>query len=221
MGENSKIEWTDHTFNPWLGCTKISPACTNCYAESWAKRSGLVIWGENNERRRTSESYWKQPIKWNVEAEELGIRRRVFCASLADVFEPRSDLISWRLQLLDLIRRTPYLDWLLLTKRPEWIMQLLFASIETVQCDDDRYDDTIIWIRNWLDQRPPQNIWLGTTVENQEMAAKRIPSLLKMPATIRFLSCEPLLGPINFQQWLARKPLAAILIDIHGIKFQL
>jgi protein gp37 len=171
MAENSKIEWCDHTFNAWTGCTKVSPACDNCYAESWAKRSGLVEWG-NHPRRRTSEGYWKQPIKWNRAAERDGVRRKVFCCSLADVFDNQVD-IGWRQDLYRLIYETPALDWLLLTKRPQNVLPMLGGC-------------TL-----------PDNVWLGTTVENQEEAERRIPHLLAVPAKIRFLSCEPLLGPIS------------------------
>lgn len=118
MAANSKIEWTDHTFNPWLGCSKISPSCAHCYAEGWAKRSGLVKWGDHP-RRRTSAANWREPLKWNRAAEAAGERRRVFCASLADVFEDREELKPWRYDLWRLIEATPSLDWLLLTKRPE------------------------------------------------------------------------------------------------------
>src|SRR4029077_10021712 len=87
MGENSKIEWTNHTFNPWTGCTKISPACDHCYAESWAKRTGVVKWG-NHDRRRTTPSNWRLPLKWNKTAAQFlqqhGHRQRVFCSSLSD-----------------------------------------------------------------------------------------------------------------------------------------
>ncbi|MFD1244870.1 DUF5131 family protein [Paralysiella testudinis] len=82
MSANTKIEWADHTFNPWLGCTKISPACDHCYAESWAKRSGLVKWGVHEPRRRTSVHNWQQPLRWQRQAQQQGIRYRVFCASL-------------------------------------------------------------------------------------------------------------------------------------------
>ena len=85
MSENSKIEWCDHTFNPWVGCTKVSPACDHCYAEGWAKRTGqAALW--NGERRQTSAANWRLPLKWNRQAAEAGVRRKVFCASLADVF---------------------------------------------------------------------------------------------------------------------------------------
>ena len=177
MGANSKIEWTHHTFNPWVGCTKISPACAHCYAEAWAKRSGLVQWGDQAERRHTSLANWGQPRKWNENARREGVRRRVFCASLADVFEDRAELIPWRTELFNLIDQTRALDWLLLTKRPENIQRL--------------------WPESFQDHTRCPNIWLGATVENQEMADRRIPALLKAPAKVRFLSCEPLLGRVN------------------------
>src|SRR5882757_10316078 len=127
MGSQSKIEWTDSTFNPWLGCTKIArarrapSACDFCYAEKWAKRSGQVVWG-NGPRRRTTESYWRGPLSWNSGASEFqkkfGRRRRVFCASLADVFDNQVDA-EWRADLFELIRRCDQIDWQLLTKRPQ------------------------------------------------------------------------------------------------------
>lgn len=195
----TKIEWADFTFNPWLGCSKVSPACKNCYAEGWAKRSGLVQWGDRAERRRTSESYWRQPLKWNKEAEKSGERRRVFCASLADVFEDRPELGEWRGELFKLIQTTPHLDWLLLTKRPEhWEKHLNQAMWRFVSANDV---EAIRFANGWLTgSRIPSNIWIGTTVENQEQADKRIPELLKIPARVRFLSCEPLLGPLNLSE---------------------
>lgn len=104
MGQDSKIEWTDHTFNPWTGCTKVSPACAHCYAEAWAKRTGIVQWGDSAPRRRTSEANWRQPLIWDREAAKAGVRRRVFCASLADVFEDRDELHAMA-QRLGLQRR--------------------------------------------------------------------------------------------------------------------
>lgn len=185
MAENSKIEWTDHTFNAWTGCTKVSAACDFCYAESWAKRSGIVEWG-NHPRRRTSASYWKQPLKWNRIAERDGVRRKVFCCSLADVFDNQADFM-WRRDLYHLITDTPQLDWLLLTKRPQNIVKML-PSVYGI-------------INPW----PWPNVWLGTTVENQEEADRRIPHLLATPAAIRFLSCEPLLGFIDVTAILRRQ----------------
>lgn len=179
MGKNSEIEWTHHTFNPWWGCVKVSPACTHCYAESWAKRVGSQVWGAKSQRRFFGEAHWKQPISWNLEAESRGERRRVFCASMADVFEDRRDLDAWRDRLWNMIAKTPWLDWLLLTKRPE------------------HSTDMTPWGTRW-----PTNVWLGTTVENQEWADKRVPILARVPAAVRFLSCEPMLGPIDLSRWL-------------------
>ena len=179
MAENSKIEWTDHTFNPWTGCTKVSPACDHCYAESWAKRAGKPeLW--QGERRRTTQSYWQQPIKWNRAAEAAGRRDRVFCASLADVFDNQVPE-RWRDDLWHRIEQTPHLDWLLLTKRPQNIAKMLPGER--------------IGTKAWGDGWP--NVWLGTTVENQEEAHRRIPHLLAARARVRFLSCEPLLGPLD------------------------
>lgn len=184
MAENSKIEWTDHTFNPWIGCTKVSPACDHCYAEAWSKRSGLVEWG--GPRKRTSEANWKKPAKWNREAKAEGVRRRVFCASLADVFDNQVP-DEWREALWCLIRATPNLDWLLLTKRPQNIHKML--PVDWNSGAGEGYF----------------NVWLGTTAENQAEAARRVPHLLAVPTAVRFLSCEPLLEPIyNGGGWIFR-----------------
>jgi protein gp37 len=187
MAENSKIEWCDHTFNPWVGCTKVSPACDNCYAESWAKRTGQSqLW--QGDRRRTSAANWQQPLKWNRQAEREGRRFRVFCASLADVFDNQvAD--EWRVDLWKLIRDTPHLDWLLLTKRPQNIAKMLPGPAAG-------YDSTIsrlLWRDGW------KNVWLGTTAENQKQLAVRAWHLSQVPAAVRFLSCEPLLSGLNFQ----------------------
>lgn len=191
MGEVSAIEWTDATFNPWWGCTKVSAACKNCYAEAWAKRTGFQIWGQNAERRFFGAAHWSEPRKWNAKAEREDRRMRVFCASMADVFESGGDgelgtrLAVERAKLWILIRETPALDWLLLTKRPENIR--LMAP--------------------WVDEKdPPANVWLGTTVEDQEQADARIPHLLAVPARVRFLSCEPLLERLNFNACVAWHP---------------
>lgn len=198
--ENSKIEWTatykddgtvlhGYTFNPWIGCTRVSPGCQHCYAETMMdKRYGKVEWGPQGQRIRTSAAYWKQPLKWNRQAAAEGVRRRVFCASLADVFEDKPDqpeLAEWRRDLFNLISETSNLDWLLLTKRPENVMQHLINAGRGFQP-----------LPTW--------VWLGVSVESQEYADKRIPELLKIPAAVRFLSVEPLLGPANLSQWLSR-----------------
>lgn len=178
MGENSKIEWTHHTFNPWIGCTKVSPGCTHCYAEAYAKRYGKAQWGPTADRVRTSEANWRKPLAWNRDAMEAGERRRVFCASLADVFEQRADLASWRNDLWRLIERTPQLDWLLLTKRPDYA-------------------------RDWLWAREPAaNVWLGTSCEDSQRFEERANRIMEWP--IKFLSCEPLLGPLPIGELCGR-----------------
>lgn len=197
MAENSKIEWTDHTFNPWRGCTNVSPGCKNCYAEKLSHRNPAALgeWGPDGKRVVAAESYWRQPIKWNRDAACLNTfdcangdhsdvcpqqdRPRVFCASLGDVFEDRAELRGQRRRLCDLIDETPNLDWLLLTKRPENVRDLVPPM--------------------WRD-RLPQNVWLGTSVEDQQRADERIPHLLRVPAAVRFLSCEPLLGPVDLSK---------------------
>lgn len=196
MAENSKIEWTTHTFNPWRGCTKISEGCKHCYAETLSKRNPatLGIWGDNGTRVVASDGYWKQPLKWNRDAEKTGERPRVFCASLADWLEDRPELVEPRARLIKLIHATPNLDWLLLSKRTENWRDLVDEACE--------YEHGETWQSLWTQGEAPENIWIGTTVENQEQADKRIPELLKIPAQVRFLSCEPLLGPVELYKWM-------------------
>jgi protein gp37 len=190
MGTTTGIQWADHTFNPWEGCTKVSPGCEHCYAEERNKRfhprSVLVDnrlaaprathWGPSAPRLMRSENNWNAPLRWNRAAKRDGVRRRVFCASLADVFEDRPDLIEPRLRLLRLIEECDRLDWLLLTKRPENAERLAFP-----------------WAGEW-----PTNVWAGTTAEDQQRFDERVPYLLRIPAVVHFLSVEPLLGPIDF-----------------------
>jgi protein gp37 len=188
MAENSKIEWTDHTFNPWIGCTKVSDGCKHCYAETLMDhRYKKVTWGPEGTRVRTSAANWKKPLQWNRQAQAEGRRYRVFCASLADVFEDRPELVEWRRDLLGMIEQTPNLDWLLLTKRPENVNQMIAEAIKTDAGDHG--------VRVWLSRI--SNVWIGTSVENQQTADERIPHLLQIPAAVRFLSMEPLLGPVN------------------------
>lgn len=190
MAENSKIEWTDHTFNPWTGCTKVSPGCDHCYAEGWAKRSGTVRWGAGEPRRRTTEANWRLPLKWNAQAEREGRRFRVFCSSLADVFD-NAVPEHWRWDLFRLIAATPHLDWLLLTKRIGNARDMLNGAAAAVSGE---YVGTPSWDANaW------PNVWLGATVVNQEEADRDIPKLLAVEARVRFLSIEPMLGPIDLR----------------------
>lgn len=219
---NTKIEWADHTFNPWRGCAKVSPACQNCYAEVLSRRNPamLGIWGQHGTRVLAGNDSWRKVKQWDADAKSKGIKYKVFCASFADVFEdwqgpvvshkgeqmhvpvhshqlgskwiPESDCNSGeppltmahvRQALFDLIDETPNLIWLLLTKRPHNILRLMPGT-------------------GWLDaetQAIPvrNNVWFGTTVENQATANERIPELLKVPARLRFLSCEPLLEEVK------------------------
>lgn len=181
MGENSKIEWTDHTFNPWVGCERISPACDNCYAESWARRTGQgELW--QGTRRRTTPANWRKPLRWNADAKARGVRARVFCASLADVFDNEVSE-RWRTDLIALIHETPQLDWLLLTKRVGNVSVL-----------------TPFWsVTGW-----PQNVWLGSTVVTQREIERDVPKLLHVPARVRFLSCEPLIERLDLSGALSR-----------------
>jgi protein gp37 len=179
MGQRSAIEWTDHTFNPWWGCTKVSPGCVNCYAETLSTRYRYDVFGPRKPRRTFGEGYWQQPLKWNAQATQLGRRMRVFCASMADVFEDNKSIEGERQRLWEVIAETPMLDWLLLTKRPE--NMLSFAP----------------WEASW-----PENVWAMTSVENQEQAQKRLPVLSQIPAVVRGLSVEPLLEPVDLSAWL-------------------
>lgn len=174
MGERTKIEWADATFNPWTGCTKVSPACDNCYAEAWAKRSGTVEWGPGKPRRQTTAAYWSQLRKWDAKAKAEGRRWRVFGGSLCDPFDAEVE-DAWRDDYMAEIATCDGLDFLLLTKRPKVAADYFRAA---------RLD-------------PPANVWLGTTVETQKMADLRIPYLLEVPAKVRFLSIEPMLGPVD------------------------
>lgn len=196
MAENSNIEWTDHTFNPWIGCQKWSDGCKFCYADTLMTRKPrwANTWGPpaTSERIRTSEANWQKPLKWNKEAERLGLRYKVFCASLADVFEGAPQVEPWRIDLFRLIFETPNLDWLILTKRPENVIPFMdWACWPETGCALFGPDDDL-----------PPNVWIGTSIENQEQAEKRIPALVEIPAYIHFLSIEPLLGEINIEQYL-------------------
>ena len=184
MAENSNIEWTDHTFNPWIGCQKVGPGCDNCYAETWDAR-GLQQsesrWGPHAIRTRTSAANWRKPLAWDRAAAAEGVRKRVFCASLADVFDNHPSIQpEWRADLWALIASTPNLDWMLLTKRPSNIGNMLPVPFD-------------------FDKQYP-NVWLGCTVVNQAEADRDIPKLLAVDAAVRFLSMEPLQGPVDLTQ---------------------
>ncbi len=190
MGANSLIQWTDHTFNPWRGCMKVSEGCKNCYAETFVtKRQGLPVWGQNAERRVAAESTWKHPEKWDREAARDGVRRRVFCASLADIFEeyrgPDAAAVALAQQrLFALTEKTPNLLWLLLTKRPENVLPFVPER----------------WLESW-----PSNVWIGFTAENQARFDERWEHAKRIPAPVIFTSIEPQIGPVVLpDEYLAR-----------------
>lgn len=221
MSERTKIEWTDYTFNPWSGCAKVSPGCANCYAESWAKLSGIVEWGPGKPRRRTTAANWGLPVKWDRKAGEVidfghpvgdPPRPRVFCASVADWLDPEVPA-EWLADLLDLIFATPFLDWQLLTKRPGLWEDRIEAAIRFLETETGWTDlhpldpDVILHgkLCDWVSLGSyPANVWVGTSVEDQKRAEERIPELLEIPARVRFLTCEPLLERLDLSPIMGR-----------------
>lgn len=192
MSKSTGIQWTHRrladgtvlpgmTFNPWWGCLKVSEECAHCYAQEIAHHYGHEVWGPatNTSRRFFSVKHWAEPLTWNKQAEKSGHRRSVFCASMADVYEDYPGLESERQKLWTLIHATPWLNWLLLTKRPENVLRMS------------------PWQQIW-----PNNVWIGTSVGLQTRAIERIPFLLEVPAVVRFLSCEPLLEPLDLSPWI-------------------
>ena len=189
MGADSKIGWTTHTFNGWIGCTRVSPACGGphgeggCYAEALSKRMGLAVWGPQAPRKVTSADNWKKPLRWARAARaarkaDPWHRPRVFCQSMSDVFEDRRDLDGPRAWLAELIRVTAAdLEWLLLTKRPEHFSLMPFDVLRLCT--------------------------LGVTVENQKYADERLPLLLAQPCASTFVSYEPALGEVDFAPFIA------------------
>lgn len=181
MAESSTIEWTHHTFNPWIGCTKVGSGCDNCYAEAWDARGMQGVgrrWGPHAPRTRTSASNWRSPIKWNKAAAAEGARHRVFCASLADAFDNHPSVLpEWRADLWTLIAATPNLDWMLLTKRPGNIGNMLPVPFDF--------------------GRLYPNVWLGCTITSREEMLRDAPKLARLDAKVRFWSVEPLLGDIG------------------------
>jgi protein gp37 len=176
MPRETAIAWTDSTFNPWWGCTKISPGCAHCYAATFAHRIGQDVWGEDAPRRFFEDKHWSEPRKWNAAAAREGAVHRVFCASMADAFEVRPDLDPLRERLWRLIEDTPALTWQLLTKRPENVREMVPPS----------------WLRSW-----PAHAWVGCTIEDQQRVDERVPHLLRVPASVRFLSAEPLIEAVT------------------------
>ena len=200
MGEQTKIEWCDRTWSPWHGCTKVSDGCRYCYAETLSKRNPRVlgVWGPNG--TRVVNANWKRPLVWDRKADREGRRIRVF-PSLCDPFEDRPDLDEPLARFLRLIENTTNLDWLLLTKRPELITKRIRAALAVMpERSFSRWNE----LDRMYGRAFPPNVWLGVSVENQDHAEERIPKLLEIPAETRWLSLEPLLGPIDVYPWIRR-----------------
>ncbi|MGJ3704591.1 phage Gp37/Gp68 family protein [Variovorax sp. AFSI2.2] len=211
MAADTKIEWTDSTFNPWIGCTQISRGCDGCYAAvSTPARTMKVGWGAHEPRHRTSAANWALPKRWNAQATAFfaqhGRRQRVFCASLADWLDNAVD-IEWLIDLLALVRLTPDIDWLMLSKRIGIWRSRLEAAAATLRGRLERASEAAVallrWIERWLAGDVPANVWVGATVVDQPEADRDIPRLLAVPAAKRFLSMEPLLGPVNLWRVIA------------------
>lgn len=182
MGKNTAIEWCDHTFNPWWGCSHASAGCDHCYAREVARRfSDRPCW-DNAPRKLFGDRHWNEPRRWNKTAAKAGVRHKVFCGSMCDVLEETVGLLEVRRQLFGLIDETPQLDWLLLSKRPENASRLLPSS--------------------WFNGDWPSNVWVGTTIEHDRVAFARLQALCGLPAPVRFVSCEPLLGLTDLLMWL-------------------
>lgn len=227
MSNTTKIQWADATFNPWIGCTKVSPGCLNCYAENTTRarvlRSrGQETWGKGAKRSRTSAATWKQPVQWNknpmvcdlcgetqtihsfrcYQCDERYPRRSRIFPSLCDWLDSEVP-IEWLADFLKLIYETPNLDWLLLTKRPEQWRERVNQAAADMRDMSPQGSAFRNWLQGWFEHEQfPENVWIGTSVEDQTRADERIPEFLKIPAKVRFLSCEPLLGPVDLDRYV-------------------
>ncbi|MGH3191765.1 MAG: DUF5131 family protein [Streptosporangiaceae bacterium] len=175
MGANTGVEYVKHSFSPWWGCSRVSPGCAHCFAEALAARWGNDLWHLHGPRRVVSEGQWREPLKWNREAERDGMRARILCGTMCDVLEDHPDVGAARIRLFQLIEQTPWLLWFLFTKRP------------------GNANAMIPWGNSW-----PDNVGLVTSVENQDYADERVPLLLGTAAPVKGLSVEPMLSPVGF-----------------------
>ena len=195
MGEQTKIEWCDHTWNPWRGCTKVSAGCDHCYAETLAKRNPAALgeWGPEGRRAIGSEEYWRLPYRWDADARLAGRKASVFCLSLGDWLEDRPELVAHLVGLLEVIHRTENLVWLLLTKRPENFFERMRLAAHAAAPTEARQ-----FIIDWHAGHAPAGVIVGASVENREQLERRRCALAQIPAAGHFLSCEPLLGPLPY-----------------------
>lgn len=238
MSKNTKIEWCDHSWSPWRGCTKVSAGCANCYAETLSKRNPAVLgqWGKG--KPRVLAKNWGDPVRWNRDSElnidashdwmydgptvVRRVTRPTVFPSLCDWLDDEVP-VEWLARFLNLIHDTPNLDWLLLTKRPENWYNRIFDALMHVEgitdpnlLEHDPETEVGAMLNEWLrmdSQFAPSNVWIGTSVEDQPNAYRRIPELLKIPAKVRFLSVEPMLGPIEFER---NYPNGMYIDPLHG-----
>ncbi|WP_199031329.1 phage Gp37/Gp68 family protein [Ralstonia sp. ASV6] len=212
--ENTDIEWADHTHNEWEGCQKVGLGCDRCYAEALNARFAggtAVNWGPGAPRRRTSDANRRKPLRWNANHDrffaENGRRQRVFCESLGDWLD-NAVPVEWLVDLLDTIRLTTNLDWLLLSKRIGNFTSRIEAAIHYIEALPDWHEDgpphSREALRNWLADwvllgKAPSNVFIGATIVNQEEADRDVPKVLAVPARVRFVSMEPLLGPVTLR----------------------
>lgn len=211
MSERTEIEWADHTWSPWRGCTNVSPGCANCYAETLSRRNPAVLgsWGKG--APRVISKSWGLPHRWNLTPEsELSVRPTVF-PSLCDWLDDDVP-IEWLARFLELIHATPNLSWLLLTKRPEnwkrvdeaWRVGNLLMPVKK-------------WLARWHDGNAPDNVWFGVSVEDQTRAIERIPRLINIPAAIRWVSIEPLLGPVDMERIVVKQSTGSDLGMVNAL----
>ena len=211
--KDTAIEWTDHSWSPWRGCTKVSPGCAHCYAETLSKRNPAVLGQWGNGKPRVLAKNWGDPVKWNREhqlnvdashdgmydgpAAVLRVKRPTVFPSLCDWLDDEVDLV-WLAWFLQLIHDTPNLTWLLLTKRPENFMRQVDrqALLRLEMMKNPKEVGLREWLGQWINGTPPSNVLVGTSIEDQPRAS-RVLDLLKIPAAGRFLSVEPLLGPVE------------------------
>lgn len=239
MAEETKIQWATHTWNPWRGCTRVSPGCDHCYAEAMSRRNPAVlgVWGDEGTRPEGSAAYWRTPLSWDRAARKADTRERVFLGSLMDIFEDRPDLVAPRLRALSLACLTTNLDWLLLTKRTavmrafmealasgpgNWRGQMYDAASEWIDGDGAFGRHTMLHfeevhnlnLASMPDRAawPWRSWWCGTTVEDMERARLRLPDLIATPARVRWLSCEPMLEVLDLTPWLATGQIHWVII---------
>lgn len=198
MGEGTAIGWAHDTFNPWWGCTKVSAGCAHCYAERISSRLKKGQWGPEGQRRRTGPDNWGQPAKWNRATLKAGGPRRVFCASMADVFDDHASIEpQWRVDLWETIDATRALTWMLLTKRPENVFALAPPR--------------------WIYHEWPRHVWLGVSIEDQAATYRldhvdRLRLDHRVDVPVVFASCEPLLGPLDLSEWLGAGVLDWLIV---------